>query len=145
MPAGFLTCATGWIIVLFAEKENTGGGTSFKRKMKICNRRGWDPLMCPGLFSVNWPSMLRTSHTLSHLIFSTVGGIIMCTRKMWELRLRELNASHNIPQLTRSGAKSSDQNAKPAIVPSKAHIPSILSFCFPFSSDTFNSVKIGHL
>ena len=40
MPAGFLTCATGWIIVLFAEKENTGGGTSFKRKMKICNRRG---------------------------------------------------------------------------------------------------------
>lgn len=131
-------------MVLFTERENSGGGRSFKRKMNISNRRGWDPLVCPGLFNINWLSMLTVSHTLSHLIFSTVGGIIMCTQQVWEPRLRELNASHNVPQLTGNRGESSAQDAQLGVFHPKAHMPSVLSLCFPFSSDTFNSVKIGH-
>ena len=36
----------------------------------------------------------------------------MCTQKMWEPRLSELSASHNIPQLKRNGGKSSAQDAQ---------------------------------
>lgn len=34
---GFLICVIGWIMVLFFEKENLGGGIGFKRKTKIFN------------------------------------------------------------------------------------------------------------
>lgn len=88
--------------------------------------------------------MLRISHTSSYLIFSTVGGIILCPQEMWKLRLRELNALPTVSKLISSGAKSSDQCAKSGVFPSTSPIPFIISLYLPFSPDTYNSVKIGH-
>lgn len=88
--------------------------------------------------------MLRISHIVT-LIFSNVGGIIMCPQKMWKLRLRELNALPKASQPVSGGAKSSDQCAKSVVFPFIAPVLSIISLHLPFSSNTYNSVKVGHL